>query len=288
MLKVKSSSEEIRTKLKLDLQRIEKDEYQLREGELHQDFLPLLLQYIGDPEPELRDNLIYPMFYMWIKEENRFSEEELRSILTVLIDENHLFYKIGSEDDHSVFTRTFSALPIALIVQYHRQNPFFHQTEIEQLIHTMLRYYKEEKDLRGYLSVGGWAHGVSHGADVFVELVQCEECSVGMLREILVAISSMLHNDRHIFSDEDDERLVNIMDMMIEKRLLPIQEIANWISDLARCCNLPRSRNQVIARVNSKNFLRSLYFRRGQDSRGNNLNTVIHATEAKLNRFSIR
>ncbi len=277
-----------RLKFMMDLQRIEKDKYQLCEGEQHQDFLPLLLQYIGDPQPELRDNLIYPMFYMWIKEENRFSGEELRSLLTVLTDDNHLFYNIGSEDDHSVFTRTFSALPIALIMQRHRQNPFFNQAEIEQLMHAMLRYYKEEKDLRGYLSVGGWAHSVSHGADVFVELVQCEESSVAMLREVLVAISGMLHNGRHIFSDEDDERLVNIVDTMIEKELLPHQEIADWISGLAQCCNLPRSRSQVIARVNSKNFLRSLYFRRGQDSRGNELNTVMLSTEAKLNRFSIR
>jgi hypothetical protein len=276
-----------RTKLMRDLQRIEKDKYQLREGEQHEDFLPLLLQYIGDPQPELRDNLIYPMFYMWIKEEHRFSGEALRRLLTVLTNENHLFYKIGSEDDHSVFTRTFSALPIALIVQRHRQNPFLNQAEIEQLMHTMLRYYKEEKDLRGYLLVGGWAHSASHGADVFVELVQCKECSLEILREVLVAISGMLHNGKHIFSDEDDERMVNIVDMMIDKELLPQQEIASWISGLAQCCNLPRSRSQVIARVNSKNFLRSLYFRRGQDSREKELNTVMLSTEAKLNRFSI-
>ena len=278
---------EIRMKLMKDLQRIEENEYQLGEGEQHQDFLPLLLQYIGDPQPELRDNLIYPMFYMWIKEENRFSEEELRSLLTVLTDENHLFYNIGSEDDQSVFTRTFSALPIALIIQHHRKNPFLNQEEIEQLMQVMLRYYKEEKDLRGYLSVGGWAHSASHGADVFVELVQCEESSVAMLREVLVAISGKLHNGIHIFSDEDDERLVNIVDTMIHKELLPHQEIADWISCLAQCCNLPRNRSQVIARVNSKNFLRSLYFRRGQDSLGNALNTAILDTEAKLNRFSI-
>nr|WP_312752974.1 DUF2785 domain-containing protein [Bacillus mobilis] len=278
---------DIRLKLMEDLQRIEENEYQLGEGEQHQDFLPLLLQYIGDPHPELRDNLIYPMFYMWIKEENRFSEEELRSLLTVLTDENHLFYNIGSEDDQSVFTRTFSALPIALIIQHHRKNPFLNQEEIEQLMQVMLRYYKEEKDLRGYLSVGGWAHSASHGADVFVELVQCEESSVAMLREVLVAISGKLHNGIHIFSDEDDERLVNIVDTMIHKELLPHQEIANWISCLAKCCDLPRSRSQVIARVNSKNFLRSLYFRRGQDSLGNELNTAILGTEAKLNRFSI-
>lgn len=276
-----------RTKLMLDLQRIEKDEYQLREGEQHLDFLPLLLQYIGDPQPELRDNLIYPMFYKWIKEENRFSEEELRSLLTVLTDENHLFYNIGREDDQSVFTRTFSALPITLIVQRHRQNPFFNQAEVEQLMHVMLRYFREEKDLRGYLSVGGWAHSASHGADVFVELVQCEESSNAMLLEVLVAISGMLHNDRLIFCDEDDERLVEIVDTMIEQELLPHHEITNWISGLAQCCNLPRSRSQMIARVNSKNFLRSLFFRRRQESRVNELNKVILSTEEKLNRFSI-
>lgn len=73
-------------------------------------------------------------------------------------------------------------MPIALIIQRRRQNPVLNQEEIEQLMQAMLRYYNEEKDLRGYLSVGGWAHCASHGADVFVELVQCEESSVAMLR----------------------------------------------------------------------------------------------------------
>jgi hypothetical protein len=45
-----------------------------------------------------------------------------------------------------------------------------------------------------------------------------------MLREVLVAISGMLHNGRHIFSDEDDERLANIVDTMIDKELLPIMK----------------------------------------------------------------
>ncbi|MGV2537868.1 DUF2785 domain-containing protein, partial [Bacillus thuringiensis] len=96
-----------------------------------------------------------------------------------------------------------------------------------------------------------------------------------MLRDVLVSISGMLHNGRHIFSFEDDERVVTIVDTTIDKELLPHQEFAAWISSLAQCCNLPRSRSQVIVRVNSKNFLRSLHLSRGKDSRGNVLNTVI-------------
>ncbi|SMF83956.1 Protein of unknown function [Paenibacillus uliginis N3/975] len=276
-----------RAEFMLDLQRIENESYQLREGEQLQDYVTLMLEYIGDPDPELRDNLIYPTFYEWINEENRFTEEQLRNLLTVLTDMQHLFYHIGNEGDQTVFTRTFSVLPIALIVGRHRQKPFLNFNDFQNLKHSLLRYYKEEKDLRGYLPEGGWAHSAAHGADALVELVQCPECDSELLLDVLAAIQGMLHNGIHIFSDEEDERISSIVDIMIDKDLLPQQEITDWINDLAQCSVWPRSRIQVIARVNSKNFLRSLYFRRGQGSRGNSLNATILNAEAKLNRFSI-
>ncbi|MCI1113754.1 DUF2785 domain-containing protein, partial [Stenotrophomonas maltophilia] len=71
------------------------------------------------------------------------------------------------------------------------------------------------------------------------------------------------------------------------KDLLPHQEIADWINGLAQCVGWLRSRGQMIARVNSKNFLRSLYFKRGRN-RGNGLATAMLAAEAQLNRFAIR
>ncbi|MDF2681826.1 MAG: hypothetical protein K0R47_3016 [Brevibacillus sp.] len=276
-----------RTTFMLDLQRIEDEHYQLREGEQLQDFVRLMLQYIGDPQPELRDDLIYPTFYTWIKEDNRFTDAELRSLLAVLTDEQHLFYQIGSENDQTVFTRTFSVLPIALIVQRHRQEPLLDQAEFQHLKQSLLRYYQEEKDLRGYLLDGGWAHGAAHGADALDELVQCPESDETVQLEVLASIQGMLQNGIHIFSDEEDERMANIVDTVIDKDLLPQQKIADWISRLAACSDWPRSRAQVIARVNSKNFLRSLYFRRGRDRQGNGLVAAMHDAEGKLNKFAI-
>ncbi|MGG1658311.1 DUF2785 domain-containing protein [Brevibacillus sp. NRS-1366] len=274
-----------RTTFIQDLQRIEEEHYQLRVGEQLQDFVTLMLQYIGDPQPELRDDLIYPAFYQWIREENRFTEAELRSLLAVLTDEEHLFYQIGSEGDESVFTRTFSVLPIALIMWRHREQPFLDHADFLHLKHSLLRYYKEEKDLRGYLSESGWAHSAAHGADALDELVQCCKSDAALQLDVLAAIVGMLHNGQHIFSEEEDERIATIVDTMIDKDLLPEQEIANWISDLAQCNDWPRSRGQVIARVNSKNFLRSLYFRKRQDNRRKDLVAVILAAEADLNKF---
>ncbi|MCM3041512.1 DUF2785 domain-containing protein [Paenibacillus motobuensis] len=277
-----------RLKLMTDLQRIEKEHYQLREGEQLQDFLALMLQYIGDPQPELRDDLICTTFYEWFHDENMLTETELHSLLAVLTDEQHLFYRIGSEDDPSVFTRAFSILPIALITERHRKQPFLDQAEFQHLKHSVLRYYKEEKDLRGYLPEGGWAHSAAHGADALDELVQCPESDAALQHEVLAAVQGMLHNGTQIFSEEEDERMATIVDTMIDKSLLPQQEIADWISGLTHCAELPQSRGPRIARVNSKNFLRSLYFRRGKISRGSALDAAILAGEAKLNRFAIR
>ncbi len=175
-----------------------------------------------------------------------------------------------------------------MIAERHRIQPFLDQAEFQHLKHSVLRYYKEEKDLRGYLPEGGWAHSAAHGADALDELVQCPESDAALQHEVLAAIQGKLHNGMQIFSEEEDERMATILDTMIDKKLLPLQEIADWISGLTHCADLPQNRGPRIARVNSKNFLRSLYFRRGRKiRRGDVLDAAILVGEAKLNRFSI-
>lgn len=286
MLKGDGIVDNTRLKLMTELQRIGKEHYQLREGEQLQDFLTWMLQYIGDPQPELRDNLICTTFYEWFHDENMLTATELYSLLAVLTDEQHLFYQIGSVSDSSVFTRAFSILPIALIAERHRKQPFLDQAEFQHLKYSVLRYYREEKDLRGYLPEEGWAHSAAHGADALDELVQCPESDGALQHEVLAAIQGKLHNGMQIFNEEEDERMARIVDTMIDKSLLPPQEIADWIGGLTHCADLPQSRGPRIARVNSKNFLRSLYFRRGKISRGNIIDAAILAGEAKLNRFA--
>lgn len=278
---------DIRTKFIRDLERIEAENYQLREGEELQDFVTLMLEYIGDPQPELRDNLIYPTFHHWIAIENKFTDHELRSLLATLIDEQHLFYDIGSDGEPSVYTRTFSVLPVALILRRHCERPFLEQPDFLHVKESLIRYYKEEKDLRGYLTEGGWAHSAAHGADALDELVQCPESDEALQLEVLAAISGMLHNGKHIFHDEEDERIATIVSTMLTNNLLPQAEIANWISGLAGCTDWPRSRSKGIAVVNTKSFLRSLYFRHREDYHENESGfaEVILAAERKVNRF---
>ncbi|HBZ81637.1 MAG TPA: alpha/beta hydrolase [Brevibacillus sp.] len=278
---------EIKQQFVRDMERIAANQYQLDAGEKPGDFVELMLQYIGDPDPQLRDESIYPTFYAWIHRENKFTEGELRRLLLVLTDEQHLFYQIGSAGDDSVFTRTFSVLPIALILGQHRKQPFLDQTDFEHVKRALLRYYRGERDLRGYVPEGGWAHSAAHGADALDELIQCPESDEALQLEVLDAIAGMLHNGAHIFCEEEDERMATIVHMMLGKELLPIEQIADWINSLAECGNWPRSRSQRIAQVNSKQFLRALFFRKtGPQGCDQRVASAIVGAEAKLNRFA--
>lgn len=271
--------------LKEDLQRIEKEQCQLREGERRQELVTQMLQYIGDPDPKLRDDLIYSTFYHWIHLQGLFTEGELRSLLAALTGEQYLFYQIGNEDDESVFTRAFSVLPIALIMERHRRQPFLEPAEFLHLKQSLLRYYREESDLRGYLSEGGWAHSAAHGADALDELAQCPESDAVVQREILNVIQGKLQNGKHVFNHEEDERIANIVDTMIRKTLLPAAEIADWLAGLTVNDGGPGNRSQYISRINCKNFIRSLYFRRKPDEREESIQAALLTAEAALNRF---
>ncbi|WP_445667166.1 DUF2785 domain-containing protein [Paenibacillus sp. FSL E2-8871] len=275
-----------REQLIIDLQRIEENDYELRSGEQLRDYVKLMLEYIGDPQPKLRDDLIYSTFYKWVNEKQWFSDAELRELLLILLDEQHLFYHIGSKEDQAVFTRTFSVLIVALILQRHREQAFLDSAEFTNVKEALIRYYEEEQDLRGFMPEEGWAHAAAHGADALDELVLCSESDAAIREEVLAVIQRMLYNDQHIFSDEEDERIATIVATMIDHHLLPQQSIVDWIRNLEQCGGWPRSRGQYVARVNTKNFVRSLYFRLLPLKNNPAMVEVLLKAEMNLNEFT--
>lgn len=275
-----------REQLIIDLQRIEENDCELRSGEQLRDYVKLMLEYIGDPQPKLRDDLIYSTFYKWINEKQWFSDAELRELLLILLDEQHLFYHIGSKEDQAVFTRTFSVLIVALILQRHREQAILDSTEFSTVKEALIRYYEEEQDLRGFMPEEGWAHAAAHGADALDELVLCSESDAAIREEVLAVIQRMLYNDQYIFSDEEDERIATIVATIIDHHLLPQQSIVDWIRNLEQCGGWPRSRGQYVARVNTKNFVRSLYFRLLPIKNNPAMVEALLKAEMNLNKFT--
>ncbi|MEK4490302.1 DUF2785 domain-containing protein [Paenibacillus sp. FSL L8-0493] len=269
----------------IDLQRIEENDYELKSGKDIKDYVKLMLEHIGDPEPVLRDELIYSTFYKWINEKHWFNDAELRELLWILLDEQHLFYHIGNKEDLTVYTRTFSVLVVALILQRHREKVILDSSEFIKVKQGLIRYYEEERDLRGYMEKEGWAHAAAHGADALDELVLCSESDAEVREEVLTVIQKMLYNDQYIFREEEDERIATIIVTIIDHHLLPQQSITDWILNLAQCGSWPRSHSQYVTRINTKNFLRSLYFRLLLTEKNMDIVDVLLKTEKNLNEF---
>jgi hypothetical protein len=276
-----------REKLLIDLRAIKQNQYLLENKEKADKYGDLMLEYIGDPDPELRDILIYRTFYHWILEKEYFNEDQLLEILQSALDENHLFYKIGNKDDDSIFTRAFSVLLIALILAYHRKNSFIEQKLFLEVKNNLLKYYKNESDLRGYTLKNGWADGISHAADAFDELIASKESSREDILEVLEAIKEMLSNEKHIFKEEEDERITNIVFRIIKEDLLAERELINWLESFTEFQKPDINREKRTARINLKNFCRSLYFRllhSGIKTESELIETLIRS-EKKLNSF---
>lgn len=274
-----------REELILNLKRIKHNEYKLNEGEEAIGFAKCMLKYIGDTDPELRDDLIYFTFYKWIYEEDYFNNKELISILDIILDENHLFFHIGNEQDNTVFTRTFSVLIVDLLLGKERQRPFLNSEKFVKTKDSLIKYYNEENDLRGYLNNMGWAHGAAHGADAMLELAISKKSDEVVLSDILKALERVLYNGKYFLSNEEDERMTRVVFIILMKDLLAKDRLIYWIEGLSKCIESEYSREQYITRVNTKNFIRCLYFSLMHQKNTENITDVLFKVEERLNKF---
>lgn len=220
----------------------------------------IMMDNIGSTDPELRDLLINRILGNWIMN-NVFTNEQLTELLILNMDNKHLFYRIGIEEDDSVFMRTFCALNIAVIIYAHRNNNFLSDEIIKSVKRNLIRYYLEENDLRGYVDKKGWADSTSHGADALDEIAQCNSTNHEDLLDILTAIKRKAFINSYTFVDFEDERITTAIVSIIKRNILENTELIEWVKSFK---NIPKTGEyHVDFRIimNIRNLLRSLYFR---------------------------
>ena len=270
----------------IDLRRIRDNDYNLNDSETTCDYLDLMLKYIGDPDPELRDELIYLTFAYWIDEKKYFNNDQLYNLLNILISENYLFYNIGSEKDDSVLRRSFSILVVNPILCVHLDKPFLDTDMILKIKNSLIKYLKEEKDLRGYDNEKGWMHALAHTADAFNALLACQGTTEETCKELLLSIEGKLLEGRYFFTAEEYERLVTVIySNIIEDKLLSDSYICSWLKGLNKVLKIEDKITRFKAKVNTKNLIRSLYFRMLHLTNNVEISNTILELEKNLNSY---
>ena len=244
------------SELKQQLQAIEANDYRVPENVDYWQLTQDMLTCIGAIDPELRDDLIFTTVSRWARADY-YTADQYRAILTVTLDPRHIFFGVGERESDTVFTRSFSILVSAIAIYHHRQQPFLSATEVREALDKVLDYFAREVDLRGYVEGKGWAHAVAHTADVLDEFALCAEIDRAGLTRILAAIRAKAATAETIYTAEEDERLAYATLSLFSRELVTRNEVEVWIRSFAPIEHAGNWRQQ---HINTKHFLRSLYF----------------------------
>jgi len=246
--------------LKVKLEKIKKSKINPREIKNFNELIDEMIKNIGNPDPILRDDLIYSLLANWIIS-GHIDDKSKKDILNRLISEENLFYKIDAKEDVSIFKRSFSVLMIPSLIYSHRQKSYLTKSEVREAFNAVCKYFALENDLRGYIKSNGWAHSAAHTADALDELALCKELDKIDLEEILDLIKNKISNNSYIFINEEDERMCTTVESVMSRNLLSDDHINSWLESFYTIFSKTTFPDNYIIKMNQKSFLRSLYFR---------------------------
>ena len=235
-----------------------------------------MLYHIGSTDSVLRDDLIYEAFAEIIlrrEPERKLVFRILDACLAKITD------GIDAEDRDKVFSRSFSMLVLALVLERDREAPFLGGSRTREAFDRICDAYRRERNLAGYYPDKGWAHTVAHAADAFALLVGSAWLSDDDAARVLDLIRDKFLQPLHPFIDGEDERTARVIEAMLLARPSMQGRVREWAASLARC-ELPADMpGRFIVKGNVRNLLRSIYF---VCDRNEALRRLIEASLAEL------
>jgi hypothetical protein len=205
-------------------------DYAVPSGHTVIDLTPELLSLLGSTDPHLRDGLAYPILERWITS-NLYTADALRG-MTMQLAEN-LKRGLGEQGTDTVFLRTFSALVLAELVYHHNKHPFLEEADTRQVLEQALAYYRDERDLRGYVPGPGWAHSAAHGADLLFVLTTDDALNASDLERIMDALAAKVAPPvAHVYLYNEDQRITRAVLFALKRDLLTLTFLQGWLDRL--------------------------------------------------------
>ena len=201
----------------------------------HEEEIQWLLDHLGDPSPEIRDDLVFTSFARGIQEE-LFTQEQFHFIAKGISSDGGLdkeIDKIGL----STLERSFRALVYAnLLSADANQQSVFYQGLKEEIRNVLLNqglyYLSKEKDTTGFSSQYGWVHAFAHGADLLTEVVCHPDFSASRIYEVFEILGQLFKRISIRFIDDEEWRLARVLYEPILQGKVEQATLASWIKSL--------------------------------------------------------
>jgi hypothetical protein len=181
-------------------------------------------------DPSLRDGCGYQTLAAWIYRDNLLTGEHLETLRRKLLPA--MIFHIGESDNDTVFARSFSALYMSILAAQDLRKPFLSATAFKETLDTALRCYAEEKDLRGYVPVKGWAHATAHVADLLKFLARSPHLSAEDQKRIVNGVSQRCRTAHLVFTWGEDARMAAALLSIVDRKDFDDSPFKTWFQAL--------------------------------------------------------
>ncbi len=231
-----------------------------------------LFGMLGDPDPQIRDNLAYTVLATWI------GEGVYDDLLAGLGDGSCVGLRsgLGLDGDDSVFRRSFSALVLREVVSRANITGTISPTHMLTWGDRAMTWFTRENDLRGFVAGKGWAHSVAHGSDLLGQFARSFHFGIHELTVLLdVVADRVLTPTTYRMHYGEDDRLAYAVMAVLHRNLVPATVVEPWITRIGSALRAPRGVDEwpCPTAFNAQAFLRALHLQlasgvRGQDNPG--------------------
>jgi hypothetical protein len=181
-------------------------------------------------DPSLRDSYGYETLAAWIYRNNLLTGEQLETLRRKLLPA--MISHIGESNNDTVFGRSFSALYMSILAAQDLRKPFLSATAFKETLETALQCYAEEKDLRGYIPVKGWAHATAHVADLLKFLARNRHLSAEDEKRIVSSISQRCRTAHLVFTWGEDARMAAALLSIVDRKDFDASPFETWFQAL--------------------------------------------------------
>jgi hypothetical protein len=181
-------------------------------------------------DPSLRDSCGYETLAAWIYRDNLVTGEQLEALRRKLLPA--MTSHIGESQNDTVFRRSFSALYMSILAAQDLRKPFLAAAGFKETLDTALRCYAEEKDLRGYVPVKGWAHATAHVADLLKLLARSSHLSAEDQKRIVDGVSQRCRTAHVVFTWGEDARMAAALLSIVDRKDFDASSFESWFQVL--------------------------------------------------------
>lgn len=217
-----------------------------------------LVEMLGDPDPELRDELALSVLMTWIE---RGHYDDLLISLGDSVARG-LVVGLGDDGEPTVFRRTFAASVVAGCIDRDAVAHLIPRDVFLRWSDLGIGWYLAERDLRGRVPGQGWAHAGARGADLLRSVAASHHAGPDEGQVVLDVISERLRTPtRYTFVDGEEDRLAFAALTVVFRGLVGGDALEVWVDRLAAGLDAPRDQpdRPAPAAHNVSAFLRAMY-----------------------------